>query len=61
MKDPKVADLVKQLKTLVNDINKVNIKLYKEGVTYRLEESYDEKIHTKQIEVRYLKQEIKYD
>jgi len=61
MKDPKVADLVKQLKTLVNDINKVNTKLYKQGVTYRLEESYDEDNHTKQVEVRYLKQEVKYD
>ena len=61
MKDPKVADLVKQLKTLVNDINKVNTKLYKQGVTYRLEESYDEENHTKQVEVRYLKQEVKYD
>lgn len=61
MKDPKVTELVKQLKTLVNDINKVNTKLYKQGVTYRLEESYDEDNHTKQVEVRYLKQEIKYD
>lgn len=61
MKDPKVADLVKQLKTLVNDINKVNTKLYEQGVTYRLEESYDEDNHTKQVEVRYLKQEVKYD
>lgn len=61
MKDPKVADLVKQLKTLVSDINKVNTELYKQGVTYRLEESFDEENHTKQVEVRYLKQEVKYD
>jgi len=61
MKDPKVTELVKQLKTLVKDINKVNTKLYQQGVTYRLEESYDEENHTKQIEVRYLKQEVKYD
>ena len=61
MRDPKVADLVKELRTLVNNINKVNTKLYKQGVTYRLEESYDEENHTKQVEVRYLKQEVKYD
>ena len=61
MKDPKVADLVKQLNTLVSDINKVNTELYKQGVTYRLEESFDEENHTKQVEVRYLKQEVKYD
>lgn len=61
MKDPKVADLVKELKTLVNNINKVNTKLYKQGVTYRLEESYDEENHTKHVEVRYLKQEVTYD
>lgn len=61
MKDPKVADLVKQLRNAVDEINTINTKLYKHGVTYRLEESYDGENHTKKVEVNYLKQEVNYD
>ena len=40
MKDPKVEQMVKELNTLVNNMNKLNIKLYKQGVSYRLEDGF---------------------
>ena len=43
MKDPKVEDMIKELKTLMKDLNKLNVKLYKQGVSYRLNDGYDEK------------------
>ena len=42
MKDPKVADMVKELRLYVDSINKLNKKLYKHGVSYRLHDTYDE-------------------
>ena len=60
MKDPKVAEQVKELKKLINEVNKVNKKLYAQGVTYRLEDTYDEQQHTKQLEIRYLQQKVEY-
>ena len=60
MKDPKVTEQVKELKRLINEVNKVNKKLYAQGVTYRLEDSYDEEQHAKQLEIRYLQQKVEY-
>jgi len=60
MKDPKVAEQVKELKRLINEVNKVNKKLYAQGVTYRLEDTYDAEQHTKQLEIRYLQQKVEY-
>lgn len=60
MKDPKVIELCKELKELVQGINKVNKKLYAQGVTYRMEESYDEEVKSKQLEIRYLSQKVEY-
>ena len=60
MKDPKVAEQVKELKKLINEVNKVNKKLYSQGVTYRLEDTYDEETSSKQLEIRYLQQKVEY-
>ena len=60
MKDPKVADMVKELNTLIKDLNKLNIKLYKQGVTYRIDDGYSEEVSAKQIEVQYLNQTVEY-
>lgn len=60
MKDPKVAEQVKELKKLISEVNKVNKKLYAQGVTYRLEDTYDEETSSKQLEVRYLQQKVEY-
>lgn len=60
MKDPKVSELCKELKELVQDINKVNKKLYAQDVSYRLEESYDESKGYKEFEIRYLQQKVEY-
>ena len=60
MKDPKVAEQVKELKKLINEVNKVNKKLYAQGVTYRLEDTYDEQQQSKQLEIRYLQQKVEY-
>lgn len=60
MKDPKVTEQVKELKRLINEVNKVNKKLYAQGVTYRLEDTYDEEQQTKQLEIRYLQQKVEY-
>ena len=60
MKDPKVADMVKELNTLIKDLNKLNIKLYKQGVTYRIDDSYSEDTGAKNIEIQYLQQKVEY-
>ena len=38
MKDPKVADMDKELRLYVANINKLNVKLYKQGVSYRIDD-----------------------
>lgn len=60
MKDPKVTEQVKELKKLINEVNKVNKKLYAQGVTYRLKDTYDEEQQTKQLEIQYLQQKVEY-
>ena len=60
MKDPKVTEQVKELKRLISEVNKVNKKLYAQGVTYRLEDTYDEEQQSKQLEIRYLQQKVEY-
>ena len=60
MKDPKVAELVIELKNTIAIVNKLNKKLYANGVTYRLEETYDEETKSKQLEIRYLQQKVEY-
>ncbi len=60
MKDPRVTKLVDELKSNVTKLNKLNKKLYAQGVTYRLEETYDEESNTKHVEIRYLQQKVEY-
>ena len=60
MKDPKVAEMVKELNTLIKDLNKLNVKLYKQGVSYRLIDDYDGTSESKLIEIKYLKQTVEY-
>jgi hypothetical protein len=60
MKDPKVADMIKELRLYIASINKLNIKLYKQGVSYRIDDSYSEELNAKQIEIQYLKQTVEY-
>jgi hypothetical protein len=60
MKDPKVEQMVKELNTLVNNMNKLNIKLYKQGVSYRLHDTHDEDTDAKNIEIQYLQQKVEY-
>jgi hypothetical protein len=60
MKDPKVTEMVKELNNLVKDLNKLNIKLYKQGVSYRLHDGYNETSESKEFEIQYLKQTVEY-
>lgn len=60
MKDPKVADLVKELRLCVDSINKLNKKLYKQDVTYRLEDKWDDDTNSKVVEITYLSQKVEY-
>ena len=60
MKDPKVADMIKELRLYIASINKLNIKLYKQGVSYRIDDGYSEELNAKQIEIQYLKQTVEY-
>jgi hypothetical protein len=60
MKDPKVEQMVKELNTLVNNMNKLNIKLYKQGVSYRLEDGFNDEINAKHVEIQYLQQKVEY-
>ena len=60
MKDPKVADMIKELRLYVASINKLNIKLYKQGVSYRIDDGYSKELNAKQIEIQYLQQKVEY-
>jgi len=60
MKDPKVADMVKELRLYVANINKLNVKLYKQGVSYRIDDGYSKELNAKQIEIQYLQQKVEY-
>ena len=60
MKDSKVSDMVKELRLYVDSINKLNKKLYKQGVSYRLYDTYDADAGAKNIEIQYLKQTVEY-
>ena len=54
MKDPKVTELVKSLYKHIDDINKINKKLYKQGVTYSIQDSFDQEVEAKLLEIRHL-------
>jgi len=60
MKDPKVAEMIKELNTLIKDVNRLNVKLYKQGVSYRLHDGYNDDTESKLIEIQYLKQTVEY-
>ena len=60
MKDPKVEVMVKELNTLVNNMNKLNVKLYKQGVSYRLNDGFNDDQKAKLVEIRYLQQKVEY-
>lgn len=60
MKDPKVAEMVKELNSIIKDLNKLNVKLYKQGVSYRLNDGYNETTESKEFEIQYLKQTVEY-
>ena len=60
MKDPRVTKLVTELKQNVAQLNKINKKLYAQGVTYRLEDTYDDTTNSKQLEIQYLQQKVEY-
>ena len=60
MKDPKVADMIKELRLYVDSMNNLNKKLYKQGVSYRLHDTYDDDTGAKNIEIQYLQQKVEY-
>jgi len=60
MKDPKVSDMVKELRLYVDSINKLNKKLYKQGVSYRLNDGFDDDQNAKLVEIRHLQQKVEY-
>ena len=60
MKDPKVVKLVEELKDYVKKLNSLNKKLYAQGVTYRMEDEYDDETESNQFEIRYLQQKVEY-
>ena len=60
MKDPKVTKLVKELDDHVKSINKLNVALNKQGVTYRIEDGYDTETNVKIVSIQYLRQTIEY-
>ena len=60
MKDPIIADMVAELRELIEQINIINKKLYDNDVSYRLEDTYDEEQQSKQLEIRYLQQKVEY-
>ena len=60
MKDPKVTEMVKDLNTLIKDLNKLNAKLYKQGVSYRLHDGFNKDTDAKEVEIQYLKQTVEY-
>ncbi len=60
MKDPNVEVMVKELNTLVNNMNKLNVKLYKQGVSYKLEDGFNDELNAKLIQIQYLQQKVEY-
>lgn len=60
MKDPKVADMIKELHLYVDSINKLNKKLYKQGVTYSIQDSFNQEVDAKLLEIRHLHQRVEY-
>ena len=60
MKDPKVAKLVKELEDYIKSINKLNVALYKQGVTYRIEDGHNVETDAKIVSIQYLRQTIEY-
>tara|TARA_B100001094_G_scaffold314068_1_gene352561 strand:- start:94 stop:276 length:183 start_codon:yes stop_codon:yes gene_type:complete len=60
MKDPRITKMVSELKQTVTQLNKLNKKLYAQGVTYRLEDGYDKDTNSKQLEIQYLQQKVEY-
>ena len=60
MKDPIIADMVAELRELIEQINIINKKLYDNDVSYRLEDTYDEEQQSKQLEIRHLQQKVEY-
>jgi hypothetical protein len=52
--------MIKELRLYVASINKLNIKLYKQGVSYRIDDGYSEELNAKQIEIQYLQQKVEY-
>ena len=61
MKDKEVEKDVKELRELVERINVINTKLYKQGVTYMMKDTYNESTNAKEIEVDYLVQRVEYE
>ena len=60
MKDPKVTEMVKELNKIVSDLNRLNVKLYKQGVSYRLHDGFNSEKDTKEVAVQFLKQTVEY-
>jgi len=60
MKDPNVEEMVKELRTLMKNLNKLNVKLYREDISYRLIDGYDENTRSKHIEIHHLQQTVEY-
>jgi hypothetical protein len=60
MKDPNVEEMVKELRTLMKNLNKLNVKLYREDISYRLIDGYDENTRSKHVEIHYLQQTVEY-
>ena len=60
MKDPKVTEMVKELNKIVSDLNRLNVKLYKQGVSYKLHDGFNSEKDTKEVEVQFLKQTVEY-
>jgi len=60
MKDPAVIDMVKELRLYVDSINKLNKKLYKQGVSYRLSDGFNDDQSAKLVEIQHLQQKVEY-
>ena len=61
MKDKQVEKDVKELRELVDRINVINAKLYNQGVTYMMKDTYNESTKAKEIVVDYLVQRVEYE
>ena len=69
MRDPNVTELVNELNKHIDAVNKLNEKLYDQGVSYVLKDSekvpttkdsFDRETNVKVLEVQYLKQTVEY-